>query len=604
MGSQVKAYVVRRAGLWALAALVAVAAASAVAAPGADASSHLGPLISADLDAPDGYRVSEAEAIEAAGEASKVHKQADDKGELNPTARRKDNVRWEVFFYADGDKVAEVVVDGKTGDVLEQWDGYQVAWKMARGYNGAFGRHVNAPWVWLPLCAIFFFGLLDWRHKLRIVHLDLLVLLGFSISHTFFDLAKVDASVPLVYPVLAYLLARLLWIGVRGRGPALRPSISWPPMAIATVFLLGFRIVLNVLDSNVIDVGYAGVIGADLITSGDQLYGNFPSDNHAGDTYGPLAYLLYVPFVETLGWSGRWDGLPAAHGAAIAFDLLVVAGLLLLGRRLRPGSAGTALGVTLAFAWTAFPYSAFALETNANDSLVAVAIVAVLLTAGSAPARGATAALAAATKFAPLVLLPLLATHREDAAARPFGAWVRARWKGTLAFALAAAVVSAGLYAWPLIDPGPATLWERTVGFQADRGSPFSIWGQWHWEVGQRIAQGLTIALALGLAVWPRVRSRWQLAALMGALLVAVQITLDHWFYLYIVWFLPAVFVALAAPRRCGPELDGGEGPSAVPQAEPHAPTAALPVSPRERAGALVRSMRPGRFRSSRSAPR
>ena len=31
-------------------------------------------------------------------------------------------------------------------------------------------------------------------------------------------------------------------------------------------FLVGFRIGLNITDSNVIDVGYAGVIGADKIT--------------------------------------------------------------------------------------------------------------------------------------------------------------------------------------------------------------------------------------------------------------------------------------------------------------------------------------------------
>ena len=48
-------------------------------------------------------------------------------------------------------------------------------------------------------------------------------------------------------------------------------------LAIALIFLIGFRIGLNVTDSNVIDVGYAGVIGADKIIHGVQLYGHWPA---------------------------------------------------------------------------------------------------------------------------------------------------------------------------------------------------------------------------------------------------------------------------------------------------------------------------------------
>ncbi len=148
------------------------------------------------------------------------------------------------------------------------------------------------------------------------------------------------------------------------------------------VFLGAFRIGLNVADSNVIDVGYAGVIGADRIVDGDPLYGpGFSDDVERGDTYGPLTYLLYVPFEQALPWSGAWDDLPAAHGAAIAFDLLVLGGLLLLGRRLRPGRDGLVLGAALAWAWVAYPYTAFALETNSNDTLVALACVVALLAA-------------------------------------------------------------------------------------------------------------------------------------------------------------------------------------------------------------------------------
>ncbi len=171
-------------------------------------------------------------------------------------------------FYADGTERVQVVVDDATGTVRESWTGYQIAWQMARGYPDQFGHKLNAPYVWLPLAAIFLLGLVDWRRKWRVVHLDLLVLLSFGISAIFFNAANIGVSVPLVYPPLVYLLARMLWVGFRGAGEGLRPSAPTAWLAIGGAFLLGFRVALNIADSGVIDVGYAGVIGADHITHG------------------------------------------------------------------------------------------------------------------------------------------------------------------------------------------------------------------------------------------------------------------------------------------------------------------------------------------------
>ena len=97
-----------------------------------------------------------------------------------------------------------------------------------------------------------------------------------------------------------------------------------------------------------IDVGYSGVIGADRIADQKPIYGNFPDDDQSGDTYGPVAYYAYVPFEQAFPWSGTWDDLPAAHAASIFFDLATIAGLFLLGRRLRRGRSGTELGILLA----------------------------------------------------------------------------------------------------------------------------------------------------------------------------------------------------------------------------------------------------------------
>src|SRR5207245_1898110 len=101
----------------------------------------------------------------------------------------------------------------------------------------------------------------------------------------------------------------------------------------------------------------------------------------------------------------------------IAFDLLALALIFLLGRRVR----GPTLGIALAYAWVSYPFTLYSLENNANDTLVAVLVLAALLAATSAAARGALAALAGLTKFAPLALAPLLATHGLRGSQSPVG---------------------------------------------------------------------------------------------------------------------------------------------------------------------------------------
>ena len=48
----------------------------------------------------------------------------------------------------------------------------------------------------------------------------------------------------------------------------------------------------------------------------------------------------------------------------------------------------------------------------------------------------------------------------------------------------------------------------------------------------------------------PRRKTPVQVAALGAAVLVALQLAVAHWFYLYIVWFAPFVLVALFALYR------------------------------------------------------
>ena len=350
-------------------------------------------------------------------------------------------------------------------------------------------------------------GLFDFRRWRRIVHLDLLVLLSFGISEIFFNAANIGVSVPLAYPPLVYLLARMIWIGFRGAGDGLRPSAPTAWLAIGAAFLLGFRIALNIADSGVIDVGYAGVIGADHITHGQTVWGlhAFPSDNPFGDTYGPFNYYAYVPFELLLPWHGTWDDLPAAHAAAIFFDLATVAGLFVLGRRL----AGNRLGVILGFAWAAYPFTDYALQSNSNDTLIAALLVWALVVFSSPVKRGALLALATLAKFAPLALAPLFAAGRRGVLDRPDPAPPRRPRRRALAlFSIAFLGGVALMLALPAIDPGLASFYDRTVKSQVNRTSPFSIWGQDHsLEWLQTVVKAFAVGLALLVAFVPRRRT-------------------------------------------------------------------------------------------------
>jgi hypothetical protein len=447
---------------------------------------------------------------------------------------------------------------------------------MARGYPGAFGRAVNAWYLWVPLCILFVAPFIwpRWRHRdlvdgeriprrpsLFIV--DLLMLLGFSVSLAFFNHAEIGLSVPLVYPFLIYVVVRMLLLA-GGRGlptmPLRTPPSSW--LGIGTIFLMAFRIGLNVLNSNVIDVGYAGVIGATKLIHGQPLYGHWPADNRYGDTYGPVSYYLYVPFRLIFGWSGRWDSLPAAHAAAIFFDLVAVGGLYVLGRRLK----GERMGLTLAYLWAAYPFTLYAMNSNTNDSLVAATIVVSLLVITSAPARGVMALIAGMTKFAPFALAPLLLRGVGDRPPRP-----RSVAAFVVAFGLSAGVVMLPV----LLNHNVAYLWRDSVAYQSDRVTPFSVWGLWGGlNTVQNLLQGAVIAMSVGIALLPSRRGLMEVAALGAAVICTLQTTLNYWLYPYIVWFFPLVVVALVAAhpdhrRQAGRPLPRGE-PAPVPPVRIH----------------------------------
>jgi Glycosyltransferase family 87 len=453
--------------------------------------------------------------------------------------------RYEIgYTRLDGDRVLELHIDGRSGEVLEVWTGHQVDWILARGYEPSVGgKTFNSFYVYLPLCLLFLLPFFDPKRPFRLLHLDLLMMLGFGLSQIFLNKGDLDLSVPLVYPFLVYLLVRLLYAGLRP-GKAQGPLVPVMPLRIlglGLLLLVAFRIVLNVTDSSVIDVGFASIIGADRILAGEELY--IFNEMH-GDTYGPINYIAYIPFELLFPFEGGLTGHPAGHAAALFFDLMTMLGLFLLGRRLREGSEGVGLGVAFAFAWAAYPFSTYTLQSNTNDGLIAMLLVFALVVLRSAPARGAMLGLAASAKFAPITLAPLLAAGRGDRSLR-----------SVLLFGAAlVGVIALSAFAY-LPEGGLRELYDTTIGFQLSRESPFSLWGLHpSLEPVRVVVMGLAAVLAVALFFVPAKRDLRQVAALTGALVIATQLTAIHWFYFYIVWFAPFALVALlGAHERVSP---------------------------------------------------
>ena len=222
----------------------------------------------------------------------------------------------------------------------------------------------------------------------------------------------------------------------------------------------------------------------------------------------------------------------------------MVLALLGLGRRLRRGAEGRALGIALAYAWLAYPFTLYGLGANTNDALVAVFVLGALILAGSALGRGLMIAAGSAAKFGPLGLAPLFAAGGASA--------FRDRWRATIPFGIAFVALWAIVLLPLLPDGGLRQFYDTTFGYQASRGSPFSIWGLVPGLADlQSLARLGAIALGAAFFFFPRgERSVVQLTALAAALLIAAQVGSTHWFYFFILWFAPLILVVSFASQE------------------------------------------------------
>jgi uncharacterized membrane protein len=220
--------------------------------------------------------------------------------------------------------------------------------------------------------------------------------------------------------------------------------------------------------------------------------------------------------------------------------------LFITGYRLS-GREGAA---TLIFAWAAFPYTVYATNNNTNDIIVAAVAAIGLATAASPLARGASVAAGFAVKLYPLVLGPLWISY--------YGL----KRKPITDFLLGGAGVVLLTFWVVLLDGHPIEamelFYQKTLAFQGERVSPWTIYTQLPaLAFLQQPVTALVIFIALLVAFVPRKKTLRRLAALSAALVIGFQLTVNYWFYAYIVWFEPFVFVALLLATNEKTVLDG-----------------------------------------------
>ena len=252
-------------------------------------------------------------------------------------------------------------------------------------------------------------------------------------------------------------------------------------------------------DRLVIDVGLASVAGAEQILAGEDLYGaeSYRHPELHPDTYGPVNYLLYVPFAWAIDSPQH-----AARAATNAFDLATLASVILLGWRLGGRRHGRSLGLLLGYAWATSPYAFFASIWAYNDMLVPLAVVIALIGVSAPWVRGASLGIGAAIKFVPALLWPLFLCAP--------GGTLRTR----IAAGIGSVALAVALFALFIPDGGVRELYDRTVGWQLSRDSTISLWGQFGAITPFRsVAVALVAVLALLGGVVARRLSLFQLVA-------------------------------------------------------------------------------------------
>lgn len=389
----------------------------------------------------------------------------------------------------------------------------------------------------------------------RVRNLDCLVAAGTALSVVLFNDWTLTRMVLFSYPAMFYLALRCVCQALAAPGSRLPATPLYDHLTrrwstgqrvrllrILAAALAVITVLVGFTSLHVLDVGYAVMEGATGLVHGILPYGHIPDILH-GDTYPIGSYLLYTPFAVLWPVHSAWDDASITLLIAIGSALGAAAAIW---RLTRTGASSTG-GLRTAIAVLAFPPLLVTVSTGTTDVVLA-GMLAGALVLWHRPAWGAAVLSGAAWfKASPVLLVPLLlAPQRGRALARGLLAVL-----GVSLLMLAALVAVGGAGA-----PGEML---RAIGFQLTRSSPHTLWALVGSVPLQQLAEAATLALVAGAAVRLRrdpalAADRTRVAALAAAVLLGLQLAASYWTYMYLVWALPFLVVALfaAPPARLG----------------------------------------------------
>jgi Glycosyltransferase family 87 len=445
----------------------------------------------------------------------------------------------EVGFYRGARMVATVTV-GRTSRGL-----FADATDLAH-QKYAYGSNIgNDPRVLGGLAVVFILMTAVWP-LWRLRNLDSLVAAGTALSVILLNHWTLSLLVLVSYPAMIYLALRCTWQALAPPGSRLpatplydHVTRRWSPesrlrvlrLMVAALALITFMV--GVTSLHVIDVGYAVMEGATGLVHGVLPYGHIPDILH-GDTYPLASYLLYVPFAALWPVHTAWDNADATLFLAVAAAGLAAWSVWRLAGR----STSSTGGLRAAIAVLAFPPLLVTVSTGTTDVVLAAMLIGVLVLWRRPTWASVALSGAAWFKAAPALLLPLLL--------------VRLRGRDLRRGLVGLTAVSAALLGVLLVLGGPRAPGRMlgAIAFQFERASPHTLWAFVGSVPLQQLAEAMTLALVAGAALKLRrdpslAADRTRLAGLLCAVLLGVQIAASYWNYMYLVWALPFLVVAL-----------------------------------------------------------
>ncbi|REJ92347.1 MAG: hypothetical protein DWQ29_04880, partial [Planctomycetota bacterium] len=259
-----------------------------------------------------------------------------------------------------------------------------------------------------------------------------------------------------------------------------------------------------------------------------------PAETSGDAAAGPVVPILCLPFNTVFQVDAS-----AAKAVAILAHLVVICGLLLVGRNL---FGDLQLGLGMATMYLLLPCTAYDVG-EVHHVLPAALIVWAIVFYRQPLVSGVLLALACGMMFFPVFLVPLWAAY--------YGR------RGGLRFAAALLLVGAVVFTIvAMTSPGPESVFRRTFGaIQIGELLSFNIPGPtagfWTGDMNwYRFPVIVSFAIFLAaLTFWPRRMQFEQLSAYSAAVIVATQFWYPVHGGAYMLWYLPLLLIVVFRPR-------------------------------------------------------